>query len=284
MVDKAGWGSINSIPGDSMENNICKFVNTVKHNETINIINFVYEKQADFQQTYLIVSTYSLAIVTNGGGVLHTSDGAFPLERGCLFMTFSAKPYYIENSGDLAYIYISFMGLRASALIERLKISYNCPVLSGFEQLIGQWENAFSVITDANTDLICEGLLLHTFGHICGGNDEKESTDKSSNLLKAKQYVDQNYTDSMLDLNFVSHRFSYDPKYFSAAFKRMVRVNFSEYLKDKRLEYAVTLIKSGITGTAELAELCGYKDPLYFSKCFKKKYGTSVKNWYLNNI
>ena len=267
-----------------MDNNICKFVNTVKHNESINIINFVYEKQADFQQSYLIVSTYSLAIVTNGTGVLHTSDGVFPLTRGCLFMTFSAKPYYIENSGDLAYIYISFMGLRASALIERLQISYNCPVLSGYEQLIAHWENAFSVITDANTDLICEGLLLHTFGHICGGNDEKECTDKTSNLLKAKQYVDKNYTDSMLDLNFVSRRFSYDPKYFSAAFKRMVRVNFSEYLKDKRLEYALTLIKSGITGTAELAELCGYKDPLYFSKCFKKKYGSSVRNWYLNNV
>ena len=57
----------------------------------------------------------------------------------------------------------------------------------------------------------------------------------------------------------------------------------SEYLKEKRLEYALTLIKSGITGTAELAELCGYKDPLYFSKCFKKftgrtptEYGRSI--------
>lgn len=266
-----------------MDKDICKFVNTVRHNENINIINLVYEKRADFPQTYLLLSTYSLAIVTKGTGVLHTPGGTFPLARGCLFMTFSAKPYYIENCGGLAYIYISFMGQRASALIERLRISCNCPVLAGFEQLIDHWENVFSVITDTNIDLICEGLLLYTFGYICGGNDEKEYTDKSSNLLKAKQYVDMNYTDSALDLNLVSRKFAYDPKYFSAAFKRLVRVNFSEYLKDKRLEYALTLIKKGITGTAELAELCGYKDPLYFSKCFKKKYGTSVKNWYLAN-
>ena len=98
--------------------------------------------------------------------------------------------------------------------------------------------------------------------------------------MLAKEYIDLHYTDSALTLNSVSQRFSYNPKYFSAAFKKMVRVNFSEYLKIKRLSYAASLIESGITNIADLAELCGYKEPLYFSKSFKKQYGMSPRQWY----
>ena len=64
----------------------------------------------------------------------------------------------------------------------------------------------------------------------------------------------------------------------------MVRISFSEYLKMKRLAYAVTLIESGITNVNDLAELCGYKEAPYFSKCFKKEYGVSPKRWSERNI
>lgn len=263
-----------------MEANICKFVSTKKHDEGINIINFVYEKTADFESEYVITSTYSLALVTEGEGMLHTHAGDFPLRRGALFFTLPAKPYYIENLGALEYIYVSFTGLRAPALTERMRISSSRPAFQGFEHLIGMWERALTASNDKNADIFCEGLLLYTLGFLCSETDESAPTGKPAGLLLAKEYVDMHYTDSDLSLKSVSERFSYDPKYFSAAFKKMVRIGFSDYLKNKRLSYALSLLESGVTATGDLCELCGYKDPLYFSKCFKKMYGLSPKKYF----
>lgn len=265
-----------------MDINICKFVSTKKHDNNLNIINFVYEKEADFKKEYIIPSTYTLAIVTEGEGVLHTNIGDFELSKGNLFITFPANAYYIENLGNLQYIYISFIGFRAQALINRLKISRSMPVFREFGFLIYVWEENFGISNDVNSDLFCEALLLYTFGFMSRDNEEASHTEKANNLLLAKQYVDANYTDSNLNLKTVSQKFSYNPKYFSSAFKKMVRINFSEYLKLKRLNYAITLIEGGITNVNDLAELCGYKEPLYFSKCFKARYGVSPKKWLSN--
>lgn len=262
-----------------MSGNICRFIPTRDLNEGINILNFVYEKQADFKQEYLISASYSLALVTNGCGVLHTPSGDHNIKKGDMFLTFSAHPYYIENTHDLKYIYISFVGLRAPALIERLSITKNSPVFSGFDYLIEHWENGFNRINEQNIDLLCEGLLLEALSSVCCKKEETKYTDKTNGILLIKQYVDTYFTDSSLNLSTVSARFSYNSKYVSTSFKQMVHTNFSEYLANKRLEYATSLIESGITNVGELATMCGYADPMYFSKAFKKKYGVSPKKY-----
>lgn len=263
----------------SMNNNICKFIHTARAEEAISILHFVYEKEAAFKEDFITSSAYAVALVMQGEGRLHTSGGSFGLEPGAVFFTYSAKPYYIENINDLQYIYISFIGLRASGLLERLPVSYAMPVVYNMGHLTKTWTAAFDTCDDQNADLFCEGLLLYTLAHLCKSEQEENTSAKPSGILSAKQYVDANYTDPKLDLRSVSQRFSYDSKYFSAAFKSLVRVGFSDYLRERRLNHATFLIQSGITNVSDLAELCGYSDPFYFSKCFKKKYGLSPKKW-----
>lgn len=262
-----------------MEDNVCKFLSTRKPDDRINIINFVYERECCAPEEFLITSTYSMALVTDGQGTLHTTADEFALSKGSLFFTFSAKPYYVSNHNNLKYIYICFTGLRALALLQRLRIDYTHPVYPGFDFLISLWEQTLFDAEERNADLFCEGLLLYTFGFICNTTDESDHSSKANNILQAKQYVDMNYTNAELNLQSVSRRFNYNPKYFSAAFKKLVRKSFSDYLKDRRLNYATSLIQSGITNVKDLAELSGYNDPVYFSKCFKEKYGSSPKNY-----
>ena len=262
-----------------MEDNVCKFLSTRKPDERINIINFVYEREADFPQAFVLTSNYSIALVTQGEGTLHTPLAEFPLAKGYLFFTFSAKPYYICNTDKLQYMYISFTGLRALSLMQRLRIDYTQPVFPGFTHMIPLWEKALSDTTQSNADLFCEGLLLYSLGFLCNTEDEKDHKDKANGILLAKQYVDMHYTDPSLDLQSVSAHFGYQPKYFSAAFKKLVMANFCDYLKDRRLSYAVSLIQSGITNIKDLSELCGYNDPVYFSRSFKEKYGVSPKKY-----
>ena len=102
--------------------NICKFVSTRTIREGINVIHFVYEKNAQFEPRFILPSTYSVAYVMQGKGKLHTPAGAHEIETGDVFVIFSAQAYYIENVQDLNYIYVTFVGSRAPSLMERLQL------------------------------------------------------------------------------------------------------------------------------------------------------------------
>lgn len=259
--------------------NICKFVSTRTAREEINIIHFVYERDAHFEPRFILPAAYSVACVTEGEGKLHTPSGTQKIAAGDVFLLFSAGAYYIENKGGLQYIYITFVGSRAPALMERLRTPRAQTVYHGMEGLRPLWENAFNLVRDENIDLLCEGLLLYTVSLLCMEKNEAAQEEGVSGLMRVKQHVDNHFTDASLTLSSVSAQFAYHPKYLSGAFKKLVRVSFGEYLTQRRLEYAMKLLHGGVSSVKELSDLCGYSDALYFSKAFRKKYGLSPKQY-----
>lgn len=265
--------------GGYIMDNICKFVKSDRPIENINIINFVYEKRCEFRQSFITSASHALYIVTSGSGVLHTLNKNFTLNEGDLFLTFSSKPYYIENRNNLQYIYISFIGLRSSGLFERLDISYKKPVYNGFSFITKHWIEAFNTTTDNNIDLKCESLILYTFSFLCKKLEENIKVKASNNILLLKQYVDNNYTDPLLSLKSVSEKYHYSPKYLSSAFSKLTKIPFTEYLTNLRINHAKALLKSGKTNIQEIALSSGFSDPQYFSRTFKNRCGVSPKNY-----
>ena len=208
-----------------------------------------------------------------------SAKGDHALSAGDLFFTFSSKPFYIQNSEKLEYIYISFIGLRAPALFDRLGIDYSAPVYNDFDFLRERWTEAFDSANSANIDLVCEGLLLHTLSFLCKNSREMVVNHKSTGILKLKAYVDMNYTQTELNLKTVSQRFNYSYKYTSNAFIKLTRIPFSNYLCNLRLSHARQLLEDGISNIQEVACSSGFSDAQYFSKAFKKKYGTTPSEY-----
>lgn len=255
-----------------MFENSCKFVHSKRQSEDITIINFVYEKIADFKQSFIYSGCHCIYLVTEGKGILHTANREYALSYGNLFFTFASKPFYIENSGDLQYLYISFIGLRPYSLFERLGISYISPVYNNFSFLRERWINDFENSNIDNIDLKCESLLLHTLSFLCRSKEETSRRNKTNGILELKTYVDMHYTDSSLNLKSVSQKFNYSYKYASNAFKSLTRISFSSYLCNIRLDHAQRLLQSGVGNIQEIAFSSGFSDAQYFSKSFKKRF------------
>ena len=74
--------------------------------------------------------------------------------------------------------------------------------------------------------------------------------------------------------------FGFSKKYFSAMFAKNMQINFTDYLTEIRIKHAVEILEKNKLSVAELAEKCGYTDPLYFSKVFKKITGFSPSKYY----
>ncbi len=92
-----------------------------------------------------------------------------------------------------------------------------------------------------------------------------------------------NYADSSyeLDAYMRSLPFSYD--YLRKLFQKEMGVTPHRYLVDKRLKMAAELLvtddSAGARTIMDIAFLCGFRDSLYFSKMFKKRYGVAPRNY-----
>jgi two-component system response regulator YesN len=99
--------------------------------------------------------------------------------------------------------------------------------------------------------------------------------ERSGNIIKtAKDFIDANYHKD-LSLDDVSRVVNISPYYFSKIFKEESGLNFIEYLTDIRIDRAKKLLENSGMSVKEICAACGYSDPNYFSRSFKKKVGVT---------
>ncbi|MBR5221969.1 MAG: helix-turn-helix transcriptional regulator [Clostridia bacterium] len=257
---------------------ICKFLPMKEYRDSIQPVYFVYEAEFHKLKQPFIYAIYYLFLITKGSGVLHLLDHDYPLEIGTLFAIVPGYSFTIDGSEDLAYMYISFIGDGAAELLAQTSLNPQHPTESQFDHLIPFWRNAVQRIKPDNANLITEGVLLYTLSYLT--DTKKESADENSkhlvfdNILK---YIEHHCTERDISLKKIAGIYAYSEKYLSHLFKQNMNLNFSEYLNKQRVSRATQCIGASMTNITEIATSCGYSDPLYFSKVFKKHMGVSPK-------
>ena len=89
------------------------------------------------------------------------------------------------------------------------------------------------------------------------------------------EFVEKNYVDK-LTLKQAAEHFGYSKQYFCKWCKREIGVAFNEFLNAVRITHARSLLSGG-GSVEEVSEKCGFSDPSYFSKVFKKFVGMTPK-------
>lgn len=105
-------------------------------------------------------------------------------------------------------------------------------------------------------------------------------TNKSKNVLwEVIQYIQAHLTDSSLSLGSVAERFHMNDSYLSRTFTKELGFSFSKYLNRLRMEHAIMLINTTDLKAYQIAEAVGIPDAYYFSNCFKKYTGKSIRDY-----
>lgn len=92
-------------------------------------------------------------------------------------------------------------------------------------------------------------------------------------VMKAEEYIRQNYWDENLSLNSICRYLFLSTSYFSLIFKSHTGETFIEYLTRVRVDKAMELFKTSNFKTYEVSNRVGYADSHYFSLIFKKATG-----------
>jgi len=102
--------------------------------------------------------------------------------------------------------------------------------------------------------------------------------DSSSESLFAKeviQFIEMNFTNPTLDLNYLSSIFHKSSANLSIIIKKALQKNFSYYLNELRVEKAKQLLVDTKIKVNDVSRQVGYSNDEYFNKVFKKYTGVT---------
>lgn len=105
------------------------------------------------------------------------------------------------------------------------------------------------------------------------------SRSTKSFVLRAQEYVRENYANAELSLDHICEVLNVSNSYFSTIFKRETGTSFIGYLTDYRMEQASRLLLETNEKNYIIAKKVGYLDPNYFSYVFKRTFGVSPSKY-----
>ena len=105
------------------------------------------------------------------------------------------------------------------------------------------------------------------------------SQNGNSAIQKAKEYIDNNYTDEDISLNRVAVNVGLTPSYLSALFKKETKKNFTDYVTALRITRAKELLCCTKKMISEIAYEVGFRDYRYFSQIFKRETGMTPRQF-----
>lgn len=108
--------------------------------------------------------------------------------------------------------------------------------------------------------------------YITQTNSVKAEGGKLADLIA--QYIRQHYHEH-ITLEILAQKFGYCNATITKTFRREYNTTIFNYLRDVRLEHAVTLLKDSSLSVKEIAASCGIHDQNYFSRLFAEQYRMS---------
>ncbi len=156
--------------------------------------------------------------------------------------------------------------------IQRGKLPANSPVFQLLETLTFRWNSDHEIERTS-----CRALFLEILLRLLSGKQSgtKSSLPESKIARQVKAALDQMPDQGETLRNYLANLLEYSYEHLSREFKRVYGISPVDYLNLLRIEKAKQLLQSPRAGISQIAYACGFNDPTYFARLFKKHTGLS---------
>ena len=215
-------------------------------------------------------ASWELIYCTSGEGKLTFDDGTvLPYEAG----TVAAIPPYLshENQSKLGFTNIHLN-------VQDCTLTGKAPVVVTDDSnsfILNAFSAAFFHFYGSAEQ---RSMLLSIYGDliVCYLTAYQDLPVHSRVVEEIESSIIQNYPDCNYELDSYLRSFPFSYDYLRKLFKKELGVTPHKYLIDKRLETAAEQLRvSRTSNITEISRLCGFREPLYFSRMFKKKFGVA---------
>ena len=239
-------------------------------------------------------SLIEVSLILRGKGKYKTKDAVYSIKDGDVFffrpneahcitdveedgmelLNLHIAPYYLytnfQNSLNTNYIKILTSGF---PLISN-KINDTLPDdrLAEICSLILATKKEFEEKKSDYVPIVCNYisaifiLISRAYNNTRFSQKEKQNYQK---LIQTMEYIDAHFKEN-ITLDTLSQNVAYSRCYFSSMFKKCMEMSIWDYISIKRIETAITIIKTTDKSILEIALECGFSNTVNFNKIFKK--------------
>lgn len=181
----------------------------------------------------IVRKNYYINVAFKGNATLNIDDKEYRLLPGILFFSFPESPFSIECDNDFTFLYISFNGKDAPALLEEFNINKENCIFYNLENLSDFWMKEIRRINHSNAAVLTECVLKYSLSHAVNmDNDQKKDISRFESVL---EYIKLNFRNPDLSLMKISDMFFYNKKYLSTLFIKETGIKFTDYMNKNNL-------------------------------------------------
>jgi len=262
-----------------MENNIIKNITRCELKENNELTN-KNKKYLDHFHDF-----YELCVVLNDDVSFITDSSIHKMSDETLIIIPPFKYHHVifDNEKDYKRLIVWFQ-LNNSSEYEHITKHLNDVFIYNYsnddfiKRLINNFRNIARKLEKKNLIKASEGFLLSflyqlEFLPILSNDKEKEKINPI--IESVVEYINDNL-ERKITLKELTSKFSISLSYLEKIFKDTMHISIINYIKEKQLFMAKSLIFNGVNPTIACYK-CGFQDYTSFYKCFKKRFNMSPK-------
>lgn len=230
---------------------------------------------------------YILHYVLNGKGKYQIGGRTYALgkDQGFLIEPNVMTFYEADTTDPWSYLWIGFDGTRSKKLMEEMGLTGRMPTFHGDcgQQLLEIIQTMLQCKTEDLPGILEMESLLYRFWSDLARDLSKQQDmvypeQQNYYVHTAVEYIQKHYAEDIRVQDMAKH-LDISRNYLSTLFQTILYTSPSEYLANFRLTRAKEQLTITSLPISTIAEMCGYQDPLVFSKAFKRKTGLTPSQY-----
>lgn len=211
---------------------------------------------------------HALSFRVSGDAVFSFEDDAVQASSGDIIFVPAYCQYHITTGAEQLFV---------------IHFNTDRPIGNGIKKFstksTGIYQKYFEDITkacsikEAGYEHEGKSILYKIIMNIERELENQKVADHSREIQKAIGYIHQNFTDRTISVQELAKSCSMSETYFRKLFEKHYGCSPLAYINQRRLDYAIELLKTKYYTVAEVSEKCGFSTPYYFSSFVKKKTG-----------
>lgn len=237
----------------------------------MNTIVFIGEHPTTFDVRWHTHETWEMVYCTSGQGAFRFKDGRIlPYHAGEVVLIPPKEVHANSSEEGFTNIHLN---------IQEPSFPYNTAFKiqdeAGSLQRVFLEARAYYTSDKSKRELVLASLgdLIVSYVIVyCSNSEFSEPVEQIRNSIL------QNYTDPEYALDEYIHSLPFHYDYLRKVFKKEMGMSPLEYMTSLRMKNAERLLSTMWTSgyaIGEIAQMCGFENALYFSRVFKKYYGSS---------
>ncbi len=216
---------------------------------------------------------WTLCLCTAGSGCFLFDEIAIPCQPGCLIVIPPDTPHAHQSDTGAAFLYL---------FVADAALAFRHPMLLEDDDNHSLERLFRDAMYHFGTNTPYRAALLPAYGQLIVQHISvrRNASPRSQLVEDIARNIRQNYANPNYELDALLRSAPYCYDYLCRLFRQELQTTPHKYLLELRMQSAAEALRGGSgSSVTEIARQCGYSDPLYFSRMFKRKFGLSPREY-----